>query len=145
VRSELTYALRARWRASLVELGAQMHEGIGDTATASAKRDEAALHHLHADLLEALGKAKDAHDDVIYAAVQNADVATLRALALNKVALGDLPGVAESKAALYAARDELRDTEKRWREIDQLSGNRARYSIVNNFSEPSDAELEGSL
>ena len=146
MRSELIYAARARWRASLVELGALMHEGIGDTVTATAKRDEAALHLLHADLLEAVGKAKDDFVAVRYSAVKSASQEDLVDIALGNKSVDDLPNVAEAKAALHAARDELRDTERRWREIDQLTGNRARWSIINHFTEPSDDELlEGSL
>jgi len=145
VRSELIYAARARWRADLVELGAVMHEGIGDTATATAKRDEAALHLLHAALLEALGKAKEDYVAVRYSAVRSASPDDLVQIALGAKSVNELPNVAEAKAALQAARDELRDTERRWRQIDQLTGNRARWSIINLFAEPTDAELEGSL
>jgi hypothetical protein len=129
VRSEFIYAARARWRADNLDIG-----------TASAE-----LHRAHADLLDALGKAKDNLFAVTHAAAGKASKDDLLLIVLGIKALGDLPGVREATDALHAARDELRATEKRWREIDQFTGNRARRGIMNNFTEPTDAELEGSL
>jgi hypothetical protein len=129
VRSEFIYAARARWRADNLDIG-----------TASAE-----LYRAHADLLDALGKAKDAYAKALEAAVLKASPDDLVEIALGRKALADLPGAQKAKDALHAARDELRATETRWRQIDQTTGNRARYSIMNNFTEPTDAELEGSL
>jgi conjugal transfer/entry exclusion protein len=145
VRSEHIYAARSRWRADLLDFGANLHDGFGDRVTAATKRGEADLYRLEADLLDAVGATKDAFAAARVAAVDGADKATLRALALNQTALNDLPGVAEAKDAMHAARDELRDTVTTWRRIDDLFGNRARHSILNNFTEPTSAELVATL
>jgi hypothetical protein len=145
VRSEFIYAARARWRADLLDIGAAMHEAFKDAVTAGAKQAEAELHRVHADLLDAVGKAKDAYSAGVKAAVLKASQDDLVEIALGTKALGDLPGVKAVVDALHAVRDELRATEKRWREIDAFTGNRARNGIINNFTEPTDAELERSL
>jgi len=115
VRSEFIYAARARWRADLLDFGAAMHEAFKDAATAEAKQAEAELHRVHADLLDAVGEAKDAYKAGVKAAVLKASQDDLVEIALGTKALGDLPGVKVVTDALHAARDELRATEKRWR------------------------------
>jgi hypothetical protein len=149
VRSEHIYAARSRWRAALLDYGANMHDGVGDTATGDGKRGEAELYRVDADLNDAVGDAKDAYAAALDAAVDGADKTTLKAIARGTYAIEDLPGVADAKAALHAARDELRATVTTWRRIDENFGNRARNSIINNFSEPTTAEhaatLEGAV
>jgi hypothetical protein len=145
VRSEHIYAARSRWRADLLDVGANMHDGAGDTTTATAKRGDAELYRLDADLNAAVGDAKDRYAEARAAAIDAADKGQLKAIANRTLAVADLPGVTDAKAELHAARDELRATVTTWRRIDENFGNRARNSIINNFTEPTTAELAATL
>lgn len=143
MRPEFVYAARARWRADLLEMGATMHEGIGDTVSAKAKREQAELHRLDADLLDRIGLRIDAYDAIRVEAVKAASADQLAQIALGQASVLDLPGVEMARADVAEALNEHHDALRTWRQIDEIFGNR--QAVVNNFSEPSYEELEGSL
>lgn len=115
-----TTANRERWRADLRDFHAAAYDKGGLTAEADAKRSEAELGRVYADLCDELEAA--------------------RAAALDEN--GRSNGDAAAWRAFKDAQAEVRAFRELWRGIGEVTGTRSgKSAVVNNFAEPSDEEL----